>query len=117
MASRWHSERKASKCTQRGPAAAFANDPSPRGRRGDGYLNQFVVQDRILCLQQPENDFWECPQCRRIHLHAAGGICTECSSVLNAPRPLADNPPDDDYYGFLAVRAGDPFRLNCEELT
>jgi DEAD/DEAH box helicase domain-containing protein len=82
-----------------------------------GYLNQFVVQDRLLCLQQPENDFWECPQCRRVHLHPAGGICTECCSALNAPRPLADNPPDDDYYGFLAVRAGDPFRLNCEELT
>ncbi|HUB33404.1 MAG TPA: DEAD/DEAH box helicase [Bryobacteraceae bacterium] len=84
---------------------------------GNGYLNQFVVQDRILCLQQPENDFWQCPQCRRIHLHAAGGICTECLSVLNPPQPLAENPPDDDYYGFLAVRAGDPFRLNCEELT
>lgn len=84
---------------------------------GHGYLNQFVVHDQLLCLQQPENNFWECPQCRRIHLHAAGGICTECTSVLNPPRPLANNPPDDDYYGYLAVRAGDPYRLNCEELT
>lgn len=82
-----------------------------------GYLNQFVLQDRLLCLQQSEGNFWECPQCRRIHLHASGGICTECASVLNSPRPLAQNPPDDDYYGFLAVQAGDPFRLNCEELT
>jgi DEAD/DEAH box helicase domain-containing protein len=82
-----------------------------------GWLNQFVLQDRALCLQQPGDEFYECPQCRRIHLHAAGGICTECLSVLNAPQPLADKPPDDDYYGYLAVRAGDPFRLNCEELT
>lgn len=84
---------------------------------GNGYVNQFVVQDRRLFLQPPGNEFWECPQCRRIHLHAAGGICTECLAALNAPQPLAENPPDDDYYGFLAVRAGAPFRLNCEELT
>ncbi len=24
---------------------------------------------------------------------------------------------EDDYYGYLATQAGDPFRLNCEELT
>jgi hypothetical protein len=30
---------------------------------------------------------------------------------------LAANPPDEDYYGFLATSAGEPYRLNCEELT
>lgn len=82
-----------------------------------GWLNQFVLQDHSLWLQQPAGEFYECPQCRRIHLHAAGGICTECLAVLNPPQHLAGNPAEDDYYGFLAVRAGDPFRLNCEELT
>jgi ATP-dependent helicase YprA (DUF1998 family) len=82
-----------------------------------GWLDQFVLQDNALCLEQPGNEIYECRQCRRIHLHRAGGICTECQSPLNAPQALAENPPDDDYYGFLAVRAGDPFRLNCEELT
>ena len=82
-----------------------------------GWLNQFVLQDGLLCLQQPGDQVYECPQCRRIHLHPAGGACTECQSRLNGPRPLADYPPDDDYYGYLAVRAGNPFRLNCEELT
>lgn len=29
-----------------------------------GWLNQFVLQDRALCLQQPGDEFYECPQCR-----------------------------------------------------
>lgn len=83
----------------------------------NGYINQFVLQDRALCLQPPTDVFYECPQCRRIHLHAAGGICTDCLTPLGQAQPLTAHPPDEDYYGFLATRAGEPYRLNCEELT
>ncbi len=82
-----------------------------------GCMDQFVIQDHALCLQRPGTDFYECAQCCRIHLHPAGGICTECLTPLGPARPLANSPPADDYYGYLATQAGDPFRLNCEELT
>ncbi len=82
-----------------------------------GCLNQFVLQDRALCLQPPGDVFFECRQCRRLHLHRAGGICTECLEPLGAPLMMAARPLGDDYYAYLATRAGEPYRLNCEELT
>src|SRR5262249_10925849 len=78
---------------------------------------QFVLRDFRLCLQPAGTTFFECPQCRRVHLHRAGGICTDCTSALSAEQPLAGNPPDLDYYGYLSTQAGDPYRLHCEELT
>lgn len=70
-----------------------------------------------LCLVRPEEQFFACPQCRRVHLHRSGGICIDCLEPLNPPQPLNAAPIDADYYNFLATRAGDVFRLNCEELT
>ncbi len=70
-----------------------------------------------LCLVRPEEQFFACPQCRRVHLHRSGGICIDCLESLNPPQPLNAAPIDADYYNFLATRAGDVFRLNCEELT
>jgi DEAD/DEAH box helicase domain-containing protein len=78
---------------------------------------QFVLIEPELFLQRAGADYFECRQCSRIHLHPSGGICTECEGRLAGPMPLAGSPPDDDYYGYLATRAGAPFRLNCEELT
>ncbi len=74
----------------------------------------FVEQ---LCLVHPGPDFWACPQCRRIHLHEAGGLCIDCLVPLSTSRPLNDSPLEADYYNFLATQAGEVFRLNCEELT
>jgi hypothetical protein len=70
-----------------------------------------------LCLVRPEEHFFACPQCRRVHLHHSGGICIDCLEPLDPPQPLNAAPIDADYYNFLATRAGDVFRLNCEELT
>jgi DEAD/DEAH box helicase domain-containing protein len=81
-----------------------------------GALAQNVLIDQNLCLMRPGAAYYECPQCRRIHLHAAGGICTDCCFPLGSPITLgAQTPPD--YYGYLATQAGRLFRLNCEELT
>lgn len=63
------------------------------------------------------NSYYECPQCRRIHLHAAGRVCTDCRTPLGPAHPVAGAQPDSDYYGYLATLAGPLFRLNCEELT
>ncbi len=98
------------------PPAAFRDDVI-RHLSSYGYINQFVVDDRALCLQPPGGTLYECPQCRRVHLHAAGGICTDCLTPLGPALPLTASPPHLDYYGYLATRAGEPYRLNCEELT
>ena len=80
-------------------------------------LTQHVLIVPNLCLARPGTNYYECGQCRRVHLHAAGGICTDCKSPLGPPRPLAAAPVAADYYGYLATQAGPLFRLNCEELT
>lgn len=70
-----------------------------------------------LCLARPGEYFFVCPQCRRVHLHRAGSICIDCLVRLDGPSPLAGSSNTDDYYYYLTTRAGDVFRLNCEELT
>ncbi len=76
-----------------------------------------VLFGERLCLIRPSETFFRCPQCRRVHLHHAGGICIDCLVQLDGPLPTADAPNTDDYYFYLATQAGDLFRLNCEELT
>ena len=85
--------------------------------QGAGVIDQFILQTQTLCLQRPGTHFYECQQCRRIHLHRAGGVCTDCLSDLGGPEPISEAPEDHDYYRYLATGAGPLFRLNCEELT
>ena len=80
-------------------------------------MHQFVLIEAGLFLQGPGTHFYECRQCCRVHLHPSGGVCTECQGPLEPAQLLQDSPPADDYYGYLATKAGEPFRLNCEELT
>ena len=84
-----------------------------------GYLNtaHYYLDVTSLCLQPASTSFRECTQCRRIHLHSSGGICTDCWSTLGQPQPVAGARRSTDYYSYLATQAGDVFRLNCEELT
>jgi hypothetical protein len=84
---------------------------------GAGCLNQFVLQAQALCLVRAGTQFHECPQCRRIHLHPAGGVCTDCLTPLSPPQPLTTAQLMSDYYSYLATQTGELFRLNCEELT
>lgn len=83
---------------------------------GSGVITQYVINVQNLCLTRPGAVYFECPQCRRVHLHAAGGVCTDCLNALGPARPVAGQHVSD-YYGFLATQAGALFRLNCEELT
>lgn len=84
-----------------------------------GCLNtsHYYLEVNSLCLLGPGNSFYECTQCRRVHLHPSGGICTECLCDLSQPQSIASAQAFPDYYSYLATRAGDLFRLNCEELT
>ena len=84
-----------------------------------GCLNSahYYLEVNSLCLQPAGGSFYECTQCRRIYLHPSGGICSDCWSPLRTPQPVVGAQVSRDYYGYLATRAGDVFRLNCEELT
>jgi hypothetical protein len=78
---------------------------------------QNVIAVATLCIARPGNASFECPQCRRVHLHPVGGVCTDCYVPLLAGQPIVAGQDADDYYGYLATQAGPLFRLNCEELT
>lgn len=80
-------------------------------------LAQQVLVAHNLCLARPGAVYFECSQCRRVHLHAAGGVCTDCHIPLGPAQPLAAAQASPDYYSYLATQAGPLFRLNCEELT
>ncbi len=84
---------------------------------GAGVLTQHVLVPQNLCLARPGTSYFECGQCRRVHLHASGGICTDCHIPLVPAQPLAAAQVACDYYSYLATEAGPLFRLNCEELT
>ncbi len=83
---------------------------------GAGVLAQHVLVAHNLCLARPGTIYFECGQCRRVHLHASGGVCTDCHISLGPAQPLAAQVASD-YYSYLATQAGPLFRLNCEELT
>ena len=80
-----------------------------------GHLQTWLLKQNAMWLTPGGDQQWECPNCARIHLHSAGGICTQCNKPLGDPEPREDS--DANYYAWLATKAGDPFRLHCEELT
>jgi Lhr-like helicase len=84
---------------------------------GANVLVQHVLVVPNLCLARPGASFFECGQCRRVHLHPSGRICTDCDLPLGPAQPLTGARIADDYYAYLATQAGPLFRLNCEELT
>jgi hypothetical protein len=82
-----------------------------------GCLDQNVLKVNNLFLMHPGDIYYECPQCRRLHLHRAGGVCMDCQTPLGDPLSISNAHIDLDYYTYLATLAGPLFRLNCEELT
>ena len=71
-----------------------------------------------VCRRGLEHTTLSAASVRRVHLHAAGGVCTDCQIPLGSGQPLAaGHGPSDNYYSYLATQAGPLFRLNCEELT
>jgi hypothetical protein len=82
-----------------------------------GVINQHVLMIQGLYLMRPGLSYIECAQCRRIHLHPAGEVCTDCGSPLGPEQSINQGGASPDYYGYLATQAGELFRLNCEELT
>ena len=104
---------------QNGLAPAAYMDDVINHLSASGCLNtaHYYLEVNSLCVQPAGTSFYECSQCRRIHLHASGGVCTDCWSPLGLPQTTVGAQLAADYYSYLASQAGDVFRLNCEELT
>jgi hypothetical protein len=81
-----------------------------------GAVEEYLLKPEALFLRPPAAHAWICSRCRRQHLHGSGGVCTYCYSRLGDPTPVEEL-ADRDYYAFLATKAGEAFRLHCEELT
>ena len=97
-------------------AASLERDVRNRIEHG-GLVTSYLIHPMLLRIQRPGTNTFECTQCRRVHLHTSGGICTDCHGKLGPSQPLGTGATADDYYHFLAHGAGPLFRLNCEELT
>jgi ATP-dependent helicase YprA (DUF1998 family) len=81
-----------------------------------GAVEEYLVKSSTLFLRPAAEQAWICRRCRRQHLQASAGVCTYCYEQLGEPTPV-DVLADRDYYAFLATKAGEAFRLHCEELT
>lgn len=80
-----------------------------------GAASQFLLRADGLYLKPAAGQVWVCPLCRYRHLHPSAGVCADCLSPLpDQPAPLDQS---DDYYAYLATKAGGAFRLHAEELT
>ena len=73
-----------------------------------------------LCVKVaiPNDPVWRCTSCGRPHLHHAGGICTNCFSILPIePNTTCADLHSRNYYATEAINKRQPVRLHCEELT
>ena len=75
--------------------------------------------DRLYVVPPPprnpngQRDGYRCPNCNAFYLQPGVGICPECLARLET----GETRPDYDYYTYLSSEAGEPFRMNSEELT
>jgi hypothetical protein len=79
--------------------------------------NHFYLNVPAICLIPTSTYYFECTQCRRIHMNPSGGVCTNCLSLLGPAQPTIGAQLLEDYYSYLATSAASLYRLNCEELT
>lgn len=88
-----------------------------------GHLNGIIDDDRLVVrISSPEDPYWRCQSCGRVHLHRGPGICTRCMKPLAVEK--TGQVREIWARHFLAQRIvregadGIPsFRLRCEELT
>lgn len=78
-------------------------------------IDQWLIDSGSLWIAPAAESEWTCSNCSRVHLHAAGGICTYCRHPLGHSTPPAGK--GTNYYAWLAAEGGASFRLHCEELT
>ncbi|GAA0523673.1 DEAD/DEAH box helicase [Deinococcus depolymerans] len=95
-----------------------------------GHAGGIVSMSRIrFHVARPEDSFWRCDTCSRVHLHRGAGLCTRCLAKLpEAPFGTVASLRAVNFLGRRVNRAVDHwedessevapfFRLHCEELT
>lgn len=71
----------------------------------------------LVRLATPLDPVWQCPACRRDHLHELR-VCTNCNTRLAvAPTGTCADLHRSNYYATEAVLLRQPLRLHSEELT
>lgn len=59
-----------------------------------------------------------CPQCKRVHLHFSGGICSNCQNPLNDNDSVEIKILQQNNYILLnQIKGREPIKIHCEELT
>lgn len=82
----------------------------------DGAVIDNLIQPEKLRFTTPNSaEAYECERCKRVHMDASAGVCTQCLGALT-PWPNHTTDSSEDYYAHRAEMQ-DPFRLRCEELT
>jgi len=80
-----------------------------------GKLTTRLLNIRVALGDDP---VWECPVCRRSHLHPSAGICTNCTTRLHTnPDTLCKELWKKNHLAWAAANGRKPLRLHCEELT
>jgi DEAD/DEAH box helicase domain-containing protein len=70
-------------------------------------------------LTSPEDPYWKCDKCTRVHLHRGADICTRCYTPLAVlPTGVVREIFAANFLSKRLSRVGSAaFRLHCEELT
>jgi len=87
--------------------------------RASGHYKGVISTENITIKVSSEDDpVWICENCRRPHLHASAGICTNCGHLLDKePSNTCKEIWSKNYYSTLALQDRESLRLHCEELT
>lgn len=87
--------------------------------RASGHHRGIIsTESLIIKVASRDDPVWKCAKCKRPHLHASGGVCTNCGHDLTeSPNKNCKALWDNNYYSFLAFQERLPLRLHCEELT
>lgn len=81
---------------------------------------RLYIDCRQLAIRKayPDDIAYQCPHCKRIHLHKSGGICSGCFKDMSNPETFEVRTLKSDNYIMLnSVLQRKPKRLHCEELT
>lgn len=92
----------------------FLNRMQAAGHR-DGVIQASNLRVRTV---QPDDPYWRCTNCGRVHLHRGAEICTRCNKPLAAkPTGGASDLRRSNYLGLRYLNGIGGFRLRAEELT
>lgn len=84
-----------------------------------GHNNAILETEKLVVVVSTANGpAWICERCKRPHLHASAGVCTNCTSSLpNKPNGECKNLWDSNYLSWSVSQGRHPIRIHCEELT